>query len=447
MKKLSLISGLLYNVMLIYSQSTNVTNCWNYLRFGEIEKAKKAIDPACTHPSTMNKAKTWFYKGATYHVISDSCMYKKSANFCNLAPDATDITFESYMKAWLLNFKDTALQNLNLDDTADAVTFGNAISDKNTKYLDMEIQGQILMALQGSIILPQTTPMILSSLDRSFLNKGITLFYEKQNYKDALEAFETSLFLTGFVALSGRVDTSVIHRAAFLAGLSAENEHQLDKAILYYDMLTKLNYGKDIEEKAQAFVFLAKAYLSKGDTTQYLKVIDKGREKYPDASCILIEQINYYLTTDKIEEAKEKLILATQKEPNNKLLYYNLGVIYDKLKQYDKAEESYKKAIEIDETYFDAYYNLGALYYNRAAEIIEWANANIPINDVEAYNKEKAKADEKFNLSLPYLEKAYQLKPDDIDTITILKGLYRRLGNYEKEQEMKKILDELKQKH
>jgi tetratricopeptide (TPR) repeat protein len=42
--------------------------------------------------------------------------------------------------------------------------------------------------------------------------------------------------------------------------------------------------------------------------------------------------------------------------------YYNMGVAYDKLKEYQEAIDTYKEAIKIKPDYHKAYYNMGVAY-------------------------------------------------------------------------------------
>ena len=42
-------------------------------------------------------------------------------------------------------------------------------------------------------------------------------------------------------------------------------------------------------------------------------------------------------------------------------LEYNKGIDFYKIGQYDKSMESFRKAIELDADYIDAYYNLGSI--------------------------------------------------------------------------------------
>ena len=48
--------------------------------------------------------------------------------------------------------------------------------------------------------------------------------------------------------------------------------------------------------------------------------------------------------------------------PKNPGVFFNLGIIYQKLKNLDKSKESYLKSVEIDPNFIDAYVNLAKVY-------------------------------------------------------------------------------------
>ena len=150
------------------------------------------------------------------------------------------------------------------------------------------------------------------------------------------------------------------------------------------------------------------------------------------------------MSAGKDKEAIANLDLAIKNDPNNSALHFALGTIYDKLGQYDNAENSYKKAIEIKADYFDAVYNLGALYYNKGVKQTDIANA---IKDDKKYKIESDKADAIFRQSIPYLEKAEEIGTDDKNTmkemLTTLKSLYAREQNTEKMNAVKEKLKKL----
>jgi len=51
--------------------------------------------------------------------------------------------------------------------------------------------------------------------------------------------------------------------------------------------------------------------------------------------------------------------------PNNEKVYNNLGTVYFKSGQYEKAVQNLEKAIQINPKYSDAHYNLGAIYQGK----------------------------------------------------------------------------------
>ena len=74
---------------------------------------------------------------------------------------------------------------------------------------------------------------------------------------------------------------------------------------------------------------------------------------------------------------------------------FDKHTLFEKLFEEQKAIESYKKSIEVDDKFFDGYYNLGALYYNKGVKQIEVATA-VPPNENERYIAETKKADQCF---------------------------------------------------
>jgi Flp pilus assembly protein TadD len=179
-------------------------------------------------------------------------------------------------------------------------------------------------------------------------------------------------------------------------------------------------------------------YSKKEDQEGYLDVIKRGRVAYPEDSDLIVYELNYYLTNDKFEEAENNLKLAIEKEPDNKQLYFSLGVVYDNLGRTDDAIKAYEKAIAIDSEYFDAVYNLGALYFNQGVEMNNAANS---IEDNKKYAAAREAAKAVFAKSKPHLEKAHELDPSDLGAMQSLSQLYALLSETEKYQAMKAKLD------
>ena len=172
------------------------------------------------------------------------------------------------------------------------------------------------------------------------------------------------------------------------------------------------------------------------DTTAALKTLEAGKARFPGNNAITLDELNIYLSRGQTVQIIDKLKNAVASDPTNKSLHFALGTTYDNLKKYPEAEASYKKAIELDANYFDANYNLGALYFNQAVEIFNAAN-QLPPSKQKEYEAGVAKSKEQFNNALPVLEKALSLEPNDRNTMIALKEIYARTGNNAKADEMK----------
>jgi Flp pilus assembly protein TadD len=438
MKKLVLAASAILTLgAAAYAQPAKVVSAYNYLRYYDQNKksqdlidAQKNIDEAIGHEKSMNEAKTWYYRGNVYFAISNS----KAPEFADQKASASETALKSYMKALVLNFKDPELQKLDLEkNPTDVMKFFTALNDKSTKYVDQ---------MWTADIIGQKFPYMANT----FLNLGVESFTKTKDYQKAMENFEAAV---GVSALTGKVDTMSMYYTA----MAAEKAGNKDKAIQLYDALTQMKYQGE-GDGPRIYLALSQLHKEKGDKEKSLKVLQAGRKAYPDDKNLILEELNYYLAAGKLTEALDNLNLAVSKDPNNHTLHFALGTIYDNLanpekdkkqpteaeyKDYiSKSEQSYKKAIEIKPDYFDAIYNLGALYFNQGVKINDAAQT---IADNAKYAAEVKKADEKFNLALPYLEKALEIQPNDKNTLLSLKQLYARTGQTDK---YKQVNDKLK---
>ncbi len=421
MKKLHLII-LIFIATTGYINSQSCSSCrvssFNYLKYSELDKAKEQSDFCISCEKSKTDPRVWYYRGMIYQSIHTSKEFKK------LDPDAADKAFEAYKSALLFNFVDPNLQKLDIINKAeDQMKFFTALNNQKTKFVDSEM---LIDILQNQY----------PALANIYVNKGVEEYQTNKNYDKAYTYFENSLFVSG---MAMRIDTPVIYYCA----LAAQKAKKYDEAKEMFEALIKLEYGANAKEKSGNYFFLADVYKSKGDTAKYINTLKKGIDKYPtENTALVVELINYYLSTNKSSEALSYLELATKNTPDNPTYWFAKGSLYDaSIKDTVKAVECYKKAIELKPDYFDPNYNMGALYYNDGAEMLNKANA---INDDKKYKEAKAKAEEKLKEALPYLEKAHQITPTYLPTLESLKSAYYRLGMLDKMDAIKKEIDAIK---
>ncbi|QOV12792.1 tetratricopeptide repeat protein [Viridibacillus arvi] len=120
------------------------------------------------------------------------------------------------------------------------------------------------------------------------------------------------------------------------------------------------------------------------------------------------------------EDAVKAFTQAIEAEPNNTVGYINFGNLLASMDETERAERFFQKAITLDEKAATAYYGLANLYYNserfmEAAKLYEIA-IRLGIEGEDAFymlGKSFERAGE-TKLALPYLQRAAELAPEDV---------------------------------
>lgn len=400
-----------------FAQNKNVTNAEENLKSGILDKAKTSIDEAVTNDKTKDKDKTWYIKGQVYAAIAQSDKYK------SLAPDAKEQAFEAFKKCLQINPKYPPFL-LN-------------------QYKD------------------------LSDLYSGYWQDGAQAFNVKdynKAYTDFKNVVTVNDFLYGLnMGMGVKMDTA----ALLNIGNAAYNAGKKDTAAVYYQKLA------DIKYKDQPFIYSAldNYYRSKNDDANFLKTLALAKELFPNDQSFTNEEIDYYRATGKMDVLVKKLEDAVAKEPNSFEMNFNLGVTYDNLANpkdaagneaaspanyedlFSKAAATYKKAITIKPDDYGANFNLGLLYYNRAARNGKKMSAlGTSKTDRAMADTLSKQQDIYLNEALPYLQKTFDildpkpsLNPTELEiyksAIMGLQGVYARKSQTDKYDELKKKLD------
>lgn len=348
----------------------------------DLIKAKDAITLAEGHEKSMNVSKTWYYKGQIYAAMSGLQENPELSEGASLA------AYEAYQKT------------VELEK-----------NEKRKKHTKDAMNGLFL-------------------LSPSFYNEGYA-FFEKNKYEEAYGNFAKVLEINEMAAQSskdagGTIDTNAVLAAAYAAdrgGLKPE-------AKKHYTQLMDMNY-----EDAAIFQSLARIYREDGDAAKADEILAKGREMFPDNSALIIDEINRLLSEGKDEEAVSQMEEAIKLDPENATLYFAMGAAFDKKGDAEQAIKNYQKSIDLKPDYFDANYNLGAVYYNQAAEKTKEAST-LDLNDQANYDRLKGESDELFKKALPFFEKALALNGEDRNNLIALKEIYARLNMFDKAKEI-----------
>ena len=280
----------------------------------------------------------------------------------------------------------------------------------------------------------------------------------------------------------------------YYAAGSAVNSKEYDKALDYYVELKENNYTGVIdeyyitnnetgeEEKVSETEFdllknskdysnprvgqtesrypeivknIALIYVQQGKNDVAIEAIQEARSIQPDDTSLILNEADLYIrisnnSDDESErdlyrkKFKELMELAITKDPENGILYYNLGVISSEQGENDSALEYYKKAIEFKPDYVDAYLNLVAVILDGEQSIVdEMNNLGTSKKDNIRYDELKVEREDLYKECIPFLEKLIGVSPTNIDALNTLKNIYGVLGENEKFKDISAKINEI----
>ena len=190
----------------------------------------------------------------------------------------------------------------------------------------------------------------------------------------------------------------------------------------------------------------AALYLDAKKYDEALALIDKGLAKFPKSAKLSELKGTTYFKSGKMDQFINTLKEQVAKNPNDKVSWYNLGVLASKdPSKLDEAEGYFKKALEIDPAYKEALQGVVFnIYINSDDKAIDAIETARKAKKTELYNKLLNERRERFAKALPYAEKWYSLEPKNLEVVGLLKGLYQTTHNDAKFQEMKAVETALK---
>ncbi|MFL9832924.1 tetratricopeptide repeat protein [Chryseobacterium terrae] len=181
-----------------------------------------------------------------------------------------------------------------------------------------------------------------------------------------------------------------------------------------------------------------------------LTIIEKGLTKFPNNAKLKEYHGSALYATGKTDQFMVNLKEQLSKNPNDATNWYNLGVLQSKNPATEAdAITSFKKAIELAPNDIklkdNAYQNLVYTTIGDDDAAVKEINAIRKSDPDKATTLIEARK-ERFNKALPYAEKWYQVSPNNIDSVTVLKDIYGMLRNQAKVTELKAKEAELQAK-
>jgi len=386
MKKFLLLIAAIGVSYVAMPQKGKVTSALNYIDQGILDKAKENIDQALLDEKSKDWFNTYFAKGQ----LCQASFKSENPKYKALYADPLTEAYASYEKAIQLDPKGTVKKKM-------------------------------------------LTGTVYNSLAVNFYNQGSSRF-EAKDYAGALQSFQSQIKLTESDVYVGAVDTGMYYNA----GLAAVNSGKFNEAVTYFQKCADMKYMG-----ITPYFNMSEAYLALHDTAKAESVLTGLNAKFPNDKNVTLQLIDLYIKSSKNDEALKYIKVAKESDPNNASLFLAAGIIYLNEFKYDDAIPELTKSVELKGEVYDTQYGLGAAYINKAADMFKAANE---IVDVKKYSDAIDQANTIYAKALPYMEKAHELKPDDVYAMRSLQELYYRLKMTDKYTVIKAKLDAIDKK-
>ncbi|MEJ2112447.1 MAG: tetratricopeptide repeat protein, partial [Flavobacteriaceae bacterium] len=306
----------------------------------------------------------------------------------------------------------------------------------------------------------------------SFLTKG-NEYYEKNDYSSASHSFEqayrasTKDTLYLYYAASTAVSVQDYDRSLKLynelkdlgfTGVETEyiatnketGEEEAFQTASLRDLSVKAgthinpSANKTESKRAEIVKNIALIYISNGENEKALEAMADARNENPDDINLLLSEANVHYKMGNKDKFKSLLEVATQKDPNNPELQYNLGVIAADSGDIEGAKKYYKRSIELDPTYINSQINMAALILSEEEALIEEMNGlGSSAADDKRYDELREERKALYQNAIPYLESALNIESDNIQAAKTLMNIYSVTGDDAKFKALKAKIDEL----
>ena len=406
MKRLVFTLGLCLVATVCFGQKKAVANASRLAKDAapKFAEAKTNIKEALQHPETKDDAKTWYVAGQIESLQFDS---ENTKLIFGQQPN------EVVMYEALIAIYPYFVKAYELDMLPDAK---GKVKPKYVKDMRAILRANLPMYINGGIY-----------------------YYDQANPKKAFEFFDQYL----------EISDSRLMKEGLAKNETPLANDTLYAQISYYAALCTSSVDDETATKAlkralqfenfqnEVYQVLVQRYIDAKDTVNYEKTLEEAVALFPKDILFVTHLLKLYIESERNEKALNYINIALKLDPSNAQFCNIAGSIYETgYKDFDKAEEYFKKSIEIDGENAESQSNLGRIYFNQAALTLDVANA---LNDVKKYSEERDKAKDLFRKAMPYYEKAFRLNPDLNEPKIALRSIYYNLDIGDKLEEIEKF--------
>jgi len=387
-----------------------------------------------------------------------------------------------------------------LNSSKDLLLSGDSKTDAQYYYYATKIYTEIESFVPATNSLKK-----LMSINASFYNSEMKLDYKNLEeilvvklVNSAVADNSSKRWMDGVnkLLLAYEMDKEANIDYLYFAASGAVNAENFDLALKYYLSLKEKNYTgiKDeyfitnvqsgVEEKvteteykiyqsskeyinprigqtesryAEIVKNIALIYVKKGEDDLAIEAINEARSIQPDDLYLILNEADLYIrlsnntSDDNLrfqyrQKFKDIMTLAVKKDPENGILYYNLGIISSEQGESADAKYYFEKAIEFKPDYVDSYVAIVNILLEEQSIIISNMDKIAMSNkrsDIAKYDQLKEDLNDVWRKCIPYCEMALEYSPNDLEVLKLLSQFYYKLDNIEGYKKISAKIDEL----
>ena len=322
------------------------------------------------------------------------------------------------------------------------------VHTKNGKVIAWSIKKQVLdnayeiakeAFLKAYELDPASAPKIKTALEvlvNHYSELG-SVSLDITEYKTAIDVYMKAVGLQENPAI-GKVDPRYYFFAGQLAAfLGAQDAQYFVDGEKYLTKANELGYS---DEQGNLYYFLFHCYYgqraaNKENIVKAKNALLEGIEKYPRNERIMEGLIQLYTSEEGVGDPAdlvERIDKMLTEKQDNADLWFARGQVFFKLKNFDECIKSFLKINDLKPNDYDTNFYIGYFYMAKGDEVNRTFNARLDsINSQEEYQAGLKEVNAAYMKSLPWLEKAMELKPESVDCAEYLKILCFRLRNEE----------------
>ena len=365
------------------------------------EQAFNKFKPALTNDETRNRAETW--------ALANRIKIEQFDKYMDNRRVGKKIDIKA-MGHTLLDAYDYSINALKLDTIHILDKKGQPEIDKKTKR-----------------------PRVRTKYSKEVVNRLVehhdnyrTMGSELYNVKDWDGAYKAWDY---YCQMAARNDDrrwlkpdSIIAEVRYYQGIAAWQKTDTIDAVRLFSIARHMGYNRkeaydyalvclsDLGNEQEVVKLAWEAYLKFGTSDpQYIRIL-----------------INYYLGLLDYSGANGLIDEAMEANPNDDELLNLKGLVVETYHDIYEAFPYYQRCIELNDSNASGLFNVGRFFYNKAMETRQ--NSNL-------YGKKLADlVNPIYREALPYLEKSYEINPNNPDVVNALRDIYYKLGEADKLQ-------------